>query len=304
MTDSGHTPAERSRVLVDQLIRSDRYREYARAFQEAVGLPLSLRPIEAIDLPHRDSPNENPFCALLSGSSRSCAACLQFQRKVEDAADLGPRTLHCHAGLCDSAVPVRVGSDLVAYLQTGQVRLDRPSRRQFSRVARQLRRWGADAKLPQMEEAYFGTRVLTPVQYDSILRLLAVFAQHLAGLARQLIERAAHAESPQIARARAFIDEHQSEDLTLGEVARSVNMSAFYFCKLFRHATGLTFTDYLAKIRVEKVKRLLLEPGRRISEAAYAAGFQSLSQFNRVFRKVAGEPPTAYRARIARTAAA
>jgi AraC-like DNA-binding protein len=92
--------------------------------------------------------------------------------------------------------------------------------------------------------------------------------------------------------------------LTLSEVAKAVNMSAFYFCKMFRQATGLTFTDYLARIRVEKVKHMLLNPHKRVSEVAFAAGFQSLSQFNRVFRKVAGEAPSSYRERIHRTAAA
>ncbi len=302
--DSGDTPASRSRALVDQLTRTETYRDYARAFQEAVGLPLSLRPVDALDRPHHDSPYENPFCALLSESNRSCAACLQLQREVEETAGQKPGTLTCFAGLSDSAVPVRVGGDVIAFLQTGQIRLSRPSRGEFSALSRRLREWGAPGDLKEIEAAYFRTRVLTQAQYASILRLLAVFAQHLAAAARQLIEQQAHSESPQIARAKAFIGEHQGEDLTLGEVARSVNMSAFYFCKMFRHATGLTFTDYLARIRVEKVKQQLLDPRRRISEAAFAAGFQSLSQFNRVFRRVAGEPPTAYRERVARTAAA
>ena len=111
-------------------------------------------------------------------------------------------------------------------------------------------------------------------------------------------------ESPQIARARAFIAEHQGEDLSLNEVARSVHMSAFYFCKMFKQATGLTFTDFLARIRVEKVKYLLLDRHKRISEVAFMSGFQSLSQFNRVFRRVAGEAPTVYRDRMQKMAAA
>jgi len=75
-------------------------------------------------------------------------------------------------------------------------------------------------------------------------------------------------------------------------------MSAFYFCKTFKKATGMTFTDYLARVRVEKVKNLMLNPNMRVSEAAFDAGFQSLSQFNRVFRRVTGEAPSAYRGRI------
>ena len=285
-------------------MRSELYRDYERAFQEATGLPLSLRSIETFNLPHQDRPYENPFCALMSSTNQTCATCLQLQRKVEEAAGLKPQTLKCFAGLCDSAVPIRVGEDLIAFLQTGQVLLHRPSRREFSRIARQLIKDGAEVDLKRVEEAYFQTRVLTKPQYESILRLLTIFAQHLAALSNQLIVQEEKAESPQIARAKGFINEHQGEDLSLSAVARAVNMSAFYFCKVFKQATGLTFTDYLARIRIEKVKNLLLDPHKRISEVAFAAGFQSLSQFNRVFRKIAGEAPTAYRGRIHKTAAA
>jgi AraC-like DNA-binding protein len=72
-------------------------------------------------------------------------------------------------------------------------------------------------------------------------------------------------------------------------------MSAFYFCKIFKSATGVTFTDYVARARVEKTKQLLLNPNMRVSEAAFEAGFQSLSQFNRVFRRVEGQAPSSYR---------
>jgi len=63
-------------------------------------------------------------------------------------------------------VPIRVGEDLIAFLQTGQILLHRPSRREFSRLARQLVKWGVDTDLKQVEEAYFQTRVLTKAQYD------------------------------------------------------------------------------------------------------------------------------------------
>jgi YesN/AraC family two-component response regulator len=106
------------------------------------------------------------------------------------------------------------------------------------------------------------------------------------------------AESPMIARARAYIADHQSDELSLKEVARAVNTSAFYFCKMFKQAIGLTFTDYLARVRVEKVKNLLLNPHKRVSEAAFEAGFQSLSQFNRVFKKIEGMSPSDFREQL------
>src|SRR5437868_15374947 len=101
--------AQQSRALVAQLKRSEIYRDYEQAFRETTGLPIALRPIEAFDLPHHGDPKENPFCALVARSNRSCAACLLHQRHVEEEARLQPKTLKCFAGLCDSAVPVRVG---------------------------------------------------------------------------------------------------------------------------------------------------------------------------------------------------
>jgi len=286
------------RAMVEQLRQSRIYRDYEQAFRETTGLPITLRPLEAFNLPHHGDPKENPFCALMAGTNQTCAACLQMQKRVEEEAKLEPKTLKCFAGLCDSAVPVRVGENLVAFLQTGQIMLHQPSQTDFRRTTRQLLKWGTDVDLKRMEEAYFQTRVVTKKQYESILRLLTIFAQHLSSLSNQLLVRQETSESPVITRARTFIDSHQHEDLSLAEVAQAVNMSAFYFCKTFKKATGMTFTDYLARVRVEKVKNLLLNPHKRVSEAAYEAGFQSLSQFNRVFRKIAGESPSRFRDRL------
>ena len=287
-----------SRSLVAQLKRSQIYRDYAKAFRETTGLPLALRPVENFDLPHHVDPKENAFCALMAKSNHSCAACLQLQKRVEEEARFQPKTLKCFAGLCDSAVPVRVGANLIAFLQTGQVLLHAPKKADFARATRELLSLGTDVDLKRLEETYFQMRVLTPKQYQSVVRLLAIFAQHLAALSNQLIVEKNTAEPPAIAHARTFIIEHQGEPLSLSLVARAVNMSAFYFCKTFKKETGMTFTDYLARLRIEKVKNLLLNPHKRVSEAAFEAGFQSLSQFNRVFRRIAGESPSVYRERL------
>ena len=234
----------------------------------------------------------------MASSNQSCSACLQFQKKVEEEAQLEPKTLKCFAGLCDSSVPIRVGENLIAFLQTGQVLLHQPTQEQFAKTTRQLLKFGMDVDLKKLEEAFFQSRVVTKKQYDSILRLLAIFAQHLASLSNQLSVKEENSEAPAIIRARAYITDKHADDLSLDEVAKAVNMSAFYFCKMFKKATGMTFTDYLARVRVEKVRNLLLNPHKRISEAAFEAGFQSLSQFNRVFRKIAGEAPTVYRTKL------
>ena len=84
----------------------------------------------------------------------------------------------------------------------------------------------------------------------------------------------------------------------MGHVAKACNTSTFYFCKMFKKITGLNFTDYLSRVRIEKSKDLLLNPNLRVSEIAFEVGFQSLTHFNRVFKRILGQSPTDYRAQL------
>jgi YesN/AraC family two-component response regulator len=104
-----------------------------------------------------------------------------------------------------------------------------------------------------------------------------------------------HAEPVEIWKARKFIHEHSDEELSLPKVAKFSNINANYLSEKFKQVTGINFVDYVARVRVEKARLFLENSNRRISEIAFAVGFQSLSQFNRVFKKLCGKSPTAYR---------
>ncbi len=104
------------------------------------------------------------------------------------------------------------------------------------------------------------------------------------------------AEPVEIWKTRKFIEEHSAEELSLSKVAKAVNISRNHLSERFKQVTGVNFVDYVARTRFEKACDLLLNSDLRISEIAFAVGFQSLSQFNRVFKKLSGKSPMEYRA--------
>ena len=108
------------------------------------------------------------------------------------------------------------------------------------------------------------------------------------------------AEPVEIWKTRKFIEEHSSEELSLTRVARAVNISGNYLSEKFKNVTGVNFVEYVARVRFEKACDLLENGDRRISEIAFAVGFQSLSQFNRTFKKLSGRSPSAFRAAASR----
>jgi AraC-like DNA-binding protein/ligand-binding sensor protein len=289
-----------TKKLIEALAGSKIYQDYERAFSEMTGMPMMLRSVESWQLPHHGKRHENPFCAMVADKSRACAACLQTQQQLSETATHEPKTVTCQAGLCDTAVPVRMGGQLIGFLTTGQVFRKAPTEVQFTRTAKLLAEWGMAADEAKLREAYFETRVLTPRQHESIVKLLAIFAEHLSMASNQIVLQEQNAEPPVIARAKQFITEHHTEDLSLEQVAKSVNTSKFYFCKLFKKATGINFTDYVARVRTERAKNLLLNPNLRVSEIAYEVGFQSLTHFNRVFKRILGRSPSEYRDQLSR----
>lgn len=158
---------ENSRRMLEALSGSQMFRDYESAFVQGKGLPLRLQAPTLLDVVHHQRKQENPFCRLLGKSKGACGECYALQCEVEKQAQVESKTLKCFAGLCESAVPVRVGKDVIAFLHTGQVLVKKPDKARFRQIAATLIQWGSEANLTKLEEHYFNTRVLTPKQYEA-----------------------------------------------------------------------------------------------------------------------------------------
>jgi AraC-like DNA-binding protein len=284
--------------LAEKLSQSHILQDYERAFSEATGLPLKFAPAGRRRAGMRGSEKANPFCTTMAETEPGCRMCVDMQDRLAADESGTSQTAACIANLTDSAIPVRVGEKVLGYLQTGQVALRQLTRDDFRRVTEFLKKGGAEVDWATLEHAYFETKVISRKQYMAVVRLLEVFAQHLSLAAEQIATQQAHPEPPMVERARALIEERHAEELSLIDVARAVNASTFHFCKMFKKATGMTFTEYLSLVRVAKAKKLLANPQARISEIAYEAGFASLTHFNRMFKRITGQSPSEFRQKV------
>jgi AraC-like DNA-binding protein len=281
--------------LVEKLTKAKIFQEFHRAFESATHLPLTLRGVEGWQLAHRHSRHQHGFCTLLYQANRSRAACLQLQQQVCSGVNGEPCTLSYPFGIIETAVGVKVGPKIVAYLQTGQVFFKAPTQQQTRRALQQVQEWGVTVDAQEALRLYHETPVVTRSAYQAWVRLLQFFADQLGATANQILLQHQTAEPPHITRARRFIEMHYQEDVSLTATAKHVGLSTFYLCKQFRTATGVSFTHYVSRVRVEQAKQLLLNLHHRVSEIAFAVGCQSLSHFNRIFKSITGYSPTEFR---------
>jgi AraC-like DNA-binding protein len=136
--------------------------------------------------------------------------------------------------------------------------------------------------------------------FDSVLELMSIL--HDLSLSRNLrtlsssYSEAAFPESGRIEQVVQFINENFSKPVRLGEAARLAGMTETAFSRFFKAKTGVTFVDCLNDIRLGHASRMLIDTTNSVAEIAYDCGFNSISNFNRIFKKKKGARPKEFRA--------
>ncbi len=103
---------------------------------------------------------------------------------------------------------------------------------------------------------------------------------------------------PKVAQALEYISRNFAEDTRLDEMADLVKMNKCSFCRLFKQATRMTFTQYLNSLRLEEAKTLLQTSDAHIFHIAHTAGFKDSNYFGVLFRRCYGCSPSEYRDRL------
>lgn len=152
------------------------------------------------------------------------------------------------------------------------------------------------ARLSSIEEGFIAVQ-----EFFSILYELSKFndARELASSSFAKVEVVS--ESKRILKVKNFIDEHYKDDLSLEQLADLVGMTPTAFSRYFKQRTAKNISEYIVDIRLGHAARLLVDTSDSVSEICWATGFNTLSNFNRLFRKRKGCSPTEFREKYQKT---
>lgn len=138
--------------------------------------------------------------------------------------------------------------------------------------------------------------------FDQLLEVLSIF--HSLALSpdyeylhdRPYVNTESLREQERIRVVYRHLEAHFADKIALEDVATLCHLSKAAFCRYFKRVTGQTFTQFLNQYRISQAKRLLLM-GNSVGEACFESGFESMSYFNRTFKKIAGENPKDFKRR-------
>ena len=150
-----------------------------------------------------------------------------------------------------------------------------------------------------MAAALVGPAGLMPQRKASLQRILEMIVE---GLSHRILHQSGAMIDGAIpgtvaAASRILRERGTEEDLTLIQVAKEVGVGRERLSRLFHATLGVTFSDYLNLVRLEKCRHLLRTSDLSVTDAAFASGYQSISQFNRRFKAAEGMSPREYQRR-------
>ncbi len=127
----------------------------------------------------------------------------------------------------------------------------------------------------------------------------ALWAHLLKKYSTQPLRESTHSVgNNQLRPAIDFINENLDQDLKLAEIAAVVNMSQFYFARMFKQLIGISPHQYVVQRRMERAQQLLTKSQLSVAEVALRVGFSNQSHFTVQFRKATGTTPKGYRDRL------
>lgn len=261
------------------------FSRFSTILAKLTGVPMSLHsPSSEIRITY-GSEITNPLCRLIRASEKGVTRCnvcdLGHSRKA--GVQGKPLLYKCHAGFFDMIIPVFVRDVHVASISSGQILAAPPSEEGFAKMKKRLVWLSSDDTV--LRAAYFSAPYMPKEKVKHMMGLLEIFAVQLCESLRRIRELESRLERVELRKAKEYVSSSFSDpDLRLDDAAAYAGLSPAHFSHVFKQCTGIPFTRYVQRVRLDEAKRLLTRSEKSISEICFACGFNSLANFIRVFR--------------------
>lgn len=281
------------KALLQRLRESPKLAELQADFLALANVRLNIAGPTGEPLEAGVTCGDSPLCQWVQSTSAGRDHCRRAQRNAAEAE--GASEVTCDAGLAVLAVPLRAAGQTIGSLTIGGYRVGTFGADGINRLRHLLSRMGLEDDLDEIRTRTGGTHLLERRAQEALRRWLTIAADDLA---ESIDLRLDHRDRPlpaAVSKVCAWIQREFERPIRLSEAACLSGLSEGHFSRLFHESTGLRFVEYVNETRLDEARRLLSKPDLPVTEAAFASGFQSLSQFNRLFRRSTGKTPGEWR---------
>jgi AraC-like DNA-binding protein len=281
---------------MNRLLNAPCWEQMCGDFRELTGMEVAWL---SSDAHFKTPPGWISSCTLANWIYNSARGQRYYQRLWVDLCETQPEEpveKVCDAGLMHLIVPLWCSGSWVGNLFVSGYRVGMYDLATRNRLRHFIDRLGLVENEQHTHALADGVRCVRPAFHHALrnrLQDVTVSLRHF--LEVRSADNSKHALPAVVAKVCQWIQRNFDQPLTLKQAAAVAGMNESYFSRLFSLSTGLHFIDYVNEIRLNEARHRLLDAQQSIAEIAFASGFGSLSQFNRVFVRSSGCNPRSWR---------
>ena len=228
--------------------------------------------------------HDRPVCLAAKKMPKGLDTCYRCRKTVQKAVIRSRKSMagFCVNGVYEYSRPVIYENRVICVLFVGNILTDDP------RQMEKLNAWANDELLQTMEKSF---SLEDCIKTADILESYILFLFHHYGVEQKDFD-------PLVENIKAYIRENLTYDFTMEELAAAFNYSPKYVGRIFKSRTKQTIKEYCNRAKISQAMQLLTETDLNIEDIALQTGFNSATYFDRVFQKITGLAPQAYRASV------
>ena len=264
---------------------------------ELTGIWANVHQLSGEDIRIRDAHCE--FCTAINALPEGHERCVQCDAQAAKVCqDLkAPYHYRCHAGICETLIPIFDSGEVIAYLGFGQLLDESPLEKQWANTRQKLTWYPGD--LQELEQKFLKIRQYSVKKTTALTETLRAVSTYVQ--IRKAVSSIGYTDLQSL---EIYLTQHFTEQLTLKKISADLHMGTTKLCSLAKELSeGHTLTWLIASYRITAATRLLRTSETPISDIALMVGYEDYNYFTKVFRKMTGMTPRAYRSRMNHTEA-
>ncbi|MBE6650604.1 MAG: helix-turn-helix domain-containing protein [Ruminococcaceae bacterium] len=236
-------------------------------------------------------PSDMPvFCRMIKETKSGSSRCLESDKKICMACKItGEAQTHvCHAGLIDTAIPIKFNDNILGYIMFGQASPEENKKELLRRIKKLSQELDISEK--ELLESHGALTKYEPDIVQSAANILKLATRYL-----WLSDMIKISSEGLMEKIDEYVRKNISEKITIEEICREFGISKNKLYSLFKESRNMTVGEYISSQRIERAKFLLSTSDMPISEICGAVGIVEYNYFSRLFKKQTGYTPLSYR---------
>lgn len=261
-----------------------------------------LKDEELFGLPFVRRFHKANFCEEIKKTPKGaqyCLKCRQFSFRKASRSD-SLYVGRCYLGITEIVKPIHIGGRLCGIIYLGNMIRESEYEDVIRRIRKYTCKLGVEDKV--LFEALNTVGVVSPDEVEECTKLVEMLYKSLmlAYESSQVRDRGSpaglHIKTSFLTQCvKDYVEEYYSSNIRLEQLAQLYFVNANYLRNLFKRQTGLNFTDYLNKFRIEKAVEMLRDPEKKMINISMEVGFNNVTYFNKLFKRYKGVSPKKYR---------